>query len=246
MSKPKNTKKVYFTLQGKGGISKSTVSVWLHQYFLSKGATVKGFDTDPTNSTFNAFKGLDVDVIPLMQKNQINQRGFDALIESILTIDVDCMIVDNGATSFNPMLAYINENAVFELLNSNGIEAIVNTICSGGSEHIETMKGIKYLYDTTDTKLLVWMNHYFGNMPQGDLEPIGILQENFSIDRLAGIIDIPYKNSDTFGKDIQEMQSLRLTFDEYIEKSPSGIMPTSRIRIFKNELFSEISNVIEM
>jgi hypothetical protein len=239
MSKPK---KVYFTLQGKGGISKSTVSVWLHQFLLSKGAAVKGFDTDPTNSTFNAFKGLDVDVIQFMEKNQINQRGFDALIESILKIDVDCIIVDNGATSFNPILAYINENSIFEFLKSNGIEPIVNTICAGGSEHIETMKGIKYLYDTTDATLLVWMNHYFGNMPAGDLEPVRLLKENLT-DRLVGIIDIPYKNSDTFGKDIQETQSLRLTFDEYIEKSSTGILPAHRMKMFKNELFSEISSV---
>ena len=35
MSKPKITKKVYFTLLGKGGLSKSTVSEWLQQYFIS-------------------------------------------------------------------------------------------------------------------------------------------------------------------------------------------------------------------
>jgi len=236
-------KKIFFTLQGKGGVSKTTISVWLHQYLLSTGATVQGFDTDPTNRTYAAFKGLNVKEIEIMENNQINTRGFDSLVDDIFDIEADYMIVDNGATSFNAIVGYLQENGIYEMLKSNNIEPIINTVLVGGSEHIDTLTRIKELHENTNEKMLVWMNYHFGTMPEGKYQPQPILQK-FLGDRLLGLIEIPFRNSDTFGKDIQGIQALRATFDEFIKESPMGRLPTSRIGIFRDDLFTEIDKVL--
>lgn len=236
-------KQVYFTLQGKGGVSKSTTTIWLHQYFLSQGKTVKGYDTDPNNATYAAFESLNVQVIDIMDsKHNIKQSKFDILIESILQDEEEIICIDNGATSFNAILSYIQENDTFSLLQEYKIETIINTVCVGGSEHNESMKGIHYLFTTTKVPLLIWLNRYFGEIPKGKAEPVVLLKENLK-DRLIGIIEIPEKNSDTFGETLQLLHGERMTFDDYLEDETKQVTKKHRIKTFKKELFKEIEKV---
>lgn len=115
---------VHFILQGKGGIGKSFKSVLLAQYFLSKNFPLWAFDTDQENTTFSHYKALAVEHIPVMNESRtINSKMFDALLEKLLSQE-GVFVIDNGANTFSPFLAYMVENDVIRLLQENGKKSI--------------------------------------------------------------------------------------------------------------------------
>jgi hypothetical protein len=237
---------VIITMAGKGGVGKSTTSVWLHQYLKHIGVPVIGFDTDPVNSTYASFKGLDVLHIDIYNKKaEIDKSLFDTLIERHLLDlpDSTTAIVDSGATTFNALLTYLDENAVIDLLREHGIQTVISSPLVGGSEHTETLKSLQSLRNQFDCKKLVWLNHFYGEMPDGDESPMEVLPLYLE-DRLLGIIDIPDFNSDTFGKAINEMQKDRLTFDEFYASDHYGIMARNRIKQFKRALYENMDTAL--
>ena len=111
---------IHFILQGKGGIGKSFVAAMLAQYFDSKGADLKAFDTDQENDTFAQYLALKATSVPVMTESRtIDAKKFDALMETLLTED-GTFVIDNGANTFSPLLAYMVENSVINFLQESG------------------------------------------------------------------------------------------------------------------------------
>ena len=117
------TPAIHFTLQGKGGVGKSLVASILAQYFRHRGAEIHCIDTDPVNQTFSQYTELGSEHLALMHYGKIDSRGFDVLMERLLTED-GIFIVDNGASTFIPLWSYIVENNVLELLRAAGPAAV--------------------------------------------------------------------------------------------------------------------------
>ncbi len=238
-----NTRKVIFTMVGKGGVGKSTTSVWLHQFLSDQGYPVTGYDTDPVNATYDAFQSLDTQHINIYNdKNEIDKSLFDELIERYLLNlpENGIAIVDNGATSFNAMLTYIDENSVIELLADYGVDTLISVPVVGGSEHYETLRGLVALHKQFDCQKIIWLNRFFGDMPDGKEDPESTIPKLLG-DSLAGLVEIPDKNADTFGKAIKEMQKRRLTFDEFYSDEKIGLMARNRIKNFKAWLYEELA-----
>ena len=153
---------IHLSLQGKGGVGKSLVASILAQYFLHHGVEVHCLDTDPVNQTFSQYSALGAEHLELMRDGKIDSRGFDALMERLLTED-GIFIVDNGASTFIPLWSYIVENNVLELLRSAGRRLCVHTVVTGGQALGDTLKGFKSLADSSaERNILVWLNEYFG------------------------------------------------------------------------------------
>ncbi|MBR3481373.1 MAG: hypothetical protein IKH45_00615 [Neisseriaceae bacterium] len=73
------------------------------------------FDTDPINQTFSRYKALNVATVNIVgTNNAIDHSKFDALIEEIIHQD-GIAIVDNGSSTFLPLMQYIKENGVLEV-----------------------------------------------------------------------------------------------------------------------------------
>lgn len=113
------TPTIHLTLQGKGGVGKSLVASILAQYFRHRGAEIHCLDTDPVNQTLSQYTELRAEHLALMDDGRIDSRGFDALMERLLTEDA-IFIVDNGASTFIPLWSYIFENDVLDLLRASG------------------------------------------------------------------------------------------------------------------------------
>lgn len=238
-----NNGKVIFTLMGKGGVGKTLTSTWLHQYIKQLGYQVTGFDTDPVNATYDAFKGLDTHHINIFnERSEIDKSPFDELIENQLInlSENSVAIVDCGGTSFNPMMTYLDENKIIELLAQFNVDTLISIPVVGGPEHNETLKGLVALHDLFNCQKIVWLNHFFGEMPTGDESPLTILPKLLG-DSLTGIVDIPDRNIETFGKGIREMQKRRMTFDEFHQTEEISLMMRNRVNIYKNLLFDELS-----
>src|SRR6266850_3366582 len=231
---------IHLSLQGKGGVGKSLVASILAQYLLSRGSAVRCIDTDPVNRTLSQYEGLDVQPLKLLREGGIDQRGFDALMESILTDDAT-FVVDNGASTFIPLWNYILENNVRSLLRQAGKRLCVHTVITGGQALGDTLKGFGELASTTaDRSIIVWLNEYFGRIEEDGKTFADMAVHKEKQKKVLGSIGVPRRNQDTFGRDMEEMIARKQTFDEAIKSSDFTIMTRQRLKVVQRDLFEQL------
>ena len=243
--------RVHFTLQGKGGVGKSLVSSLLAQYLQRCDKPVSCIDTDPINDTLNQYRGLEVEHLDLMRDGRVDERAFDELMERVLS-DHRSFIVDCGATSFVPLTNYLEENSAFEMLRAQGREVIVHSVVTGGQACRDTVVGFKVIAErSAPGSIVVWLNEYFGPI-QVDSDAGGqMVRKGFrelkayedNRNAVLGIVTLPRRNADTFGRDVQEMVSQKLTFREVGESPHWSIMAKSRIAVVERELYSQLKAI---
>jgi hypothetical protein len=237
---------LHLTLQGKGGVGKTLVSVLLAQYLLSKDIHPLCVDIDPVNRSFAGFKKLAVTSWNIIENKQVETRLFDGLINMILAREESDCVVDNGASSFIPLTAYLQESDILQFLGENNITIFIHVVITGGQSLNDTTRGLDFVIQEfgSSVNIIVWLNEYFGKIENNgkSFEDSKIFKDNKS--SIYGIIRIPEMTKQTFGVDIQEMLEDRVTFDEYIASGKYMIIPRQRIKIFKETMFNNISLVL--
>lgn len=237
---------LHLTLQGKGGVGKTLATTMIAQYLIKQGQNPTCIDVDPVNRSFASFKTLKARSLDIMNGDNINYRKFDELIQLILD-SKDDVIIDSGASSFIPITAYLKENNSFELLTKNGVTVFFHIVITGGQSFTDTISGLEYIITTFSdfVNVVVWLNPFFGKIEKEGktFEKSKIYNKNKQ--NIYGIVYIPLKSKDTFGEDIKQMLEDRKTFEEYIESDEYFIMPRQRIRIFRDEIFNNISLVLQ-
>jgi len=119
---------LHLTLQGKGGVGKTLVSVLLAQYLLSKEIQPLCVDTDPVNRSFAGFKKLAVISWDLIEDKQVDPRFFDGLMDMLLTKEETDCVIDSGASSFIPLTAYLHENDTLQFLSENNMKIFIHVV----------------------------------------------------------------------------------------------------------------------
>lgn len=233
---------LYLTIQGKGGIGKSFVSLLFAQYLQDKKTQVSIIDTDSVNPTLSQFKALDVAHVQLSREHVIDPRALDTLIAHVQNAPEDAnVVVDVGSSGFETLMAYEAENRVFELLQSMGHRVVINTIIAGGPDARETIKGAMAIMDATDAPIILWLNAHLGPL---QIAGIPIAEADFLTarqDRILGTVVLHQRTQATFGKDIQDMLSQRLTFAEVM--SSFDLMPRTRIKRLKEDVWGQLEEV---
>ncbi|HAI31593.1 MULTISPECIES: conjugal transfer protein TraL [Thalassospira] len=237
---------INITLQGKGGVGKSFVNTLLLQYYLQRGVPVQGFDTDPVNQTLAGFEKLPVKITKLADRDdEVNPRYFDTLIEDLVALPKDGVaVIDNGSSSFLPLLSYLVESQVLEMLTDAGHSVRLQSVITGGQPMMDTITGLdRVLRSIPDIPAIVWLNPYSGQIEHRDpgSAPKGF--EDFKIyknhkDRIYSLIQIPPVRQSTFGEDIKAMMAARLTFDEAIASETFNIMARQRLKTTWGTLFN--------
>lgn len=229
-------------LQGKGGVGKSLIASLLTQYLLESGKEVSCVDTDPVNATFAGYKEFDVTVLNIMDKEDIDPRRFDKLVELMLALsDEEEMVIDNGAATFVPLASYLAGNKVFEMLEESDIQINLHTVITGGQALPDTLGGLNSLFKTFDVPIYIWLNNYFGPINGNDrnFEEFTVYRENTH--RIAALIRLPQKKKETFGKDLENLLTAKMSFDE-AQESTLPIMTRQRLKMIWKEVQQELSN----
>lgn len=236
---------VHLILQGKGGIGKSLTAVLLAQYFMSKSENLIALDTDQENTTFSHYKALNAAHIPVMNESRtINSKMFDALIERILSQD-GVFVIDNGANTFSPLLAYIVENDVVNFLQESGKKVYVHTIVGGGDTLQDTANGFNSIATgLPEASIVLWLNEHFGKLESAEGRHFSEtkLYKNYS-DRLHGTVTLPARNHHTFGDDIRRMNIQRVTLEEVKLSSNFSVMEKQRIYTVINHVFAQLDTI---
>lgn len=236
-------KTIHIMLQGKGGVGKSTSSVYLAEYLLSKNQHVNCIDTDQTNKTLSSFKKLNAQHISLLEVDKINERGFDDMIEMIIK-SKSSFVIDNGASSFIPLISYMIDNHVIEFLKQKSFNVVIHTVVTGGQAMLDTLQGFKDMSTKLNqAKYVIWKNEYFGKveMDGKQLEDTKAFAEKK--DLIIGVVNLKSKNIDTFGKDLELMLSLNLTFDEAMKSDAFTIMSKQRLALTQQDIFAQLEAI---
>ncbi len=241
----KQQDQVHFTLQGKGGVGKSLCSAVQAQFFREKNGVeaVTAYDTDPVNDTFTQYGAFSAERINILgQDNNINARAFDGLMEKLIS-NQGVAVVDNGASTFVPLLAYMVENNVVELLQGAGKKVYIHSVITGGQAFNDTMQGLASMLEVHPAPVVVWLNEFFGEIEKDGktFEDSNLFKKNK--DRIAGVVKIARRNADTFGKDLETMVKHKLTFDEAMQSELFGIMPRQRLKMVKSALYEQLEAI---
>ena len=236
---------VHFILQGKGGIGKTLVSTILAQWMMDKDETpLRCYDTDQENPTFSRYKAMDVKHVPVMtEARTIDPKRFDALMIDILERDGNC-VIDNGANSFSPLMAYLIENDAFSLLQESGRKVYIHTIVGGGDTLHDTATGFVATARATAVPLVLWENEHFGLLQSASGK---LFTESLTFNehaaRVKGRIRLSQRNPDTFGADVKKMNTARLTVQEVLQNEKFNIMEKQRIKVVYRDIFGQLDLV---
>lgn len=234
-------KAVHFVLQGKGGVGKSFISSLLAQFLVENEPVVNFYDTDPVNSTFSQYEKLNVETVNILTEHQsIDSSKFDGLIEKIIEKD-GVAVIDNGAATFIPLMQYLRENGVVELLKESGVDVYVHVPITAGQASRDTLTGLIVVLEQLKTNVVVWLNNYWGmiEMAGKPFQSWKVYKDNAR--QIVGTITLENWNPDTFGKDIKQMTSEHLTFDEVMQSSNYTLMPKQRLKRVQREVFNQLA-----
>jgi hypothetical protein len=232
-------------LQGKGGVGKSLIATILAEFLADKVDDLQCFDTDPVNPTFTSYKAFGVKRIELFENGHINAKAFDHFMVSIYEPG-QSGLVDNGATTFIPLLNYIRESAALEMLVAAGKAVFVHIVIAGGDALAETMDGFFQIASRLPpgVQAVVWLNELHGKVERNGVEFEELAVYKDVEDRISGIIRLPAPTSDMFAKDFQDLRKKRVSFQEAIDGKDFNVMERQRIAMIKRDLFDRVAAVL--
>ncbi|RJG15267.1 hypothetical protein [Massilia cavernae] len=236
---------VHFILQGKGGIGKTLVSTILAQWLAGQDETpLRCYDTDQENPTFSRYKAMNVKHVPVMTDNRmIDPKRFDALMIDILEEEGNC-VIDNGANTFSPLMAYLLENDCFALLEDSGRKVYIHVIVGGGDTLHDTATGFVSTAKSTRVPLVLWENEHFGLL-QSAAGKVFTESQTYADNagRVVGRVVLSQRNADTFGADLKKMNTARLTAGEVRASDKFNVMEKQRIKVIFRDLFEQLDKV---
>nr|WP_231854862.1 hypothetical protein [Campylobacter fetus] len=110
----------------------------------------------------------------------------------------------------------------------------------GGQSKDDTILGLRQLVEAFDCSFIVWINEYHGAIKDFEENPEYIAIK----DKIKAIIYLNAVNKDTFGKDLLELTSKNLTFDEAMNDKSFSLMSKQRLKIFKDKAFKQLEIII--
>lgn len=233
---------INIVLQGKGGVGKSFISSILAQYFLDyKKVDLVGADTDPVNKSFASFERTNAYPIEILKNGAIIQSKFDNIFELMVNEENKTFVIDNGASTFVPMMKYIEDNGVIDLFDELDRPVFIHTVIVGGQSQSDTLQGLASLYElvknSKNVKLIIWLNEF-----QGDVE-ISNTQKKVVADKTAGVIKVVNRDSDAFTADLEKMTKSRLTLVEALQDSNFGLMAKNRLKRVFNDIYEQLDPI---
>lgn len=244
-------KNFHFILQGKGGVGKTTVATFITQYvkdYLKQDYLA--IDTDQVNASFASFKGLNVEIINLLEENRITDTGWERLVNKLLITNKTNIIIDNGASSFVPLMNYAYDNDLFNALTSDENNytgnVFIHTVIAGGEGLSHTLAGLNticYNFKNSNIRIIVWINNFLGKVETEDKKITEYPEYKNNESKILGVVRIPTYKGDLFKIDLSDMLTNHKTFNEMLEDPKVFIMTRSRIKRMQKEMFEELNKI---
>lgn len=234
---------VHIVVQGKGGCGKSTAANHNAQALQAlTNAQVMCINTDPVNNSLERFPALYVRDLDIMNRDQIDPRRFDAMIDWTLE-HPGPVVIDNGATSFIPVTSYMAETGAIEALEEEGRKVFIHTILVGGQAMDDTLDGLDALINNTAAPIIVWENEFFGPVERNGKRFAESQFYRDHRDRFAGIVTLRQHRAAMFGTDYALMTGAGLTYAEALNSDQFGKMPRRRLQAAWEDIFGQLAAI---
>jgi hypothetical protein len=228
-----------FVVMSKGGVGKSYVSWLLAQYALAHERVLYCADVDPTNATFAQYPAFGAEHINICTPEMaIDRRKFDGLTENLANHDGFC-VIDTGSPSFVPLMSYVTQNRIFDLLSKLGRKVIVHTPIAGGPAMQETLLGLQSILEWSNVEIVIWENEFFGPV---SIEGKKVIDTNIYKkyqSRIRAVITLRAQPEDTFGVDIRQLLGQKRTLDES-KAAGFNIVAQQRMHDFRDDVFQQL------
>lgn len=232
---------IHFILQGKGGVGKTLTSSFLMQYLGNNDDSLLGIDTDSVNHTFSQYKSYNIKEYNIYrpETSYLDESVIEEMAEYIYESPHKNIVIDNGASSFVPLLQYLTSNNIIPLLQEAGHQIYIHTVITGGQGLEDTAGGLRTILGSfTDVQIIAWLNFKFG-----DIEMSGKPFEEWPIyknhkERIAALIPVDFQQGQLFQEDLEFMLSGKLTFDEAMAQSK--LFSRNRLKQMKKQIFDLI------
>ena len=243
--KADGSRQAHFVLQGKGGVGKSLVASLIAQYLAEKGRLEGCFDTDPVNGSLQTIPALNAKPVELLAGDQLNVKGVDRLVESILSAKSD-IVVDNGAASFLPLSRYLVENDIPAVLSQHGAGMVLHTVVTGGGNGLDTLKGLDALvgHFVPDAAIVVWVNEFFGaaRFDGTDFEDTNVYKDHAA--KLRGMVYLRKLDPVMFAPNLAAMLERHMTFAEAAVSDEFMLMEKSRLFRIKTDIWKQLETIL--
>lgn len=231
--------KVFLTLQGKGGVGKSYLTSAFAQWASAREKAIACVDTDTLNPTLAAYKPLGAVHLPLSKEHVIDPRALDRLVGMVDEVpERTWVVVDVGSNGFETLMAYATENGVFELFGELGHQLYIHTVIAGGADAEETAKGTVALLEYTEVPIILWLNEHLGPLEINGKSVMKLKALEQAATRILGPVTLSARTQATFGRDIEDMLSRRLTFEEAMAQF--DLMPRTRLKRVRDDIFGQL------
>lgn len=234
---------IHFFLQGKGGVGKTLTSSFTTQYLSSISDDVLCIDTDSVNHTFSqysAFNAVEYNIYD-PESSFLDETIIEEMAESIYEATHEHIVIDNGASSFMPLLQYLTSNQIIDALEEAGHQVYIHTIITGGQGLKDTLTGLNSVLESfQNVPIVVWLNYKFG-----DILVDGKMFHDWTIYKknqqtIRGIIPIDFNASQLFQNDLETMLGGKHTFDEAMDNAK--LFSRNRLKQMKEQIFEAIAN----
>lgn len=242
------SKTVHIVMQGKGGVGKSVVARLIAEYMIEKDRSYAAFDADPVNQTFGALDSFGVEIVDLVKAGNVDAARFDDLIGKAMDSEADSVIIDTGAAAFLPLLRYIEDTALPELLAENGHELFFHTVVTGGPSFDDTFEGFSRMAERfgDEASVVAWVNSYFGEVKRGSdpFEGMKDVKDLIKQEKLSGIITIP-EMSDLPRADFSDFLKRDTPFARIKDDTKINLMARSRLHRLSRQFFTAMECVLQ-
>ena len=235
---------IHMFLQGKGGVGKSFAATLMAQKMIEDGKKPLCIDIDPVNPTFFGYKALDLKYFDVMKGDDVDQWKFDQMIEWVAKSEED-VIIDNGASSFIPLVSYIKKTEIPELLQSVGHTLVIHTVIVGGDALGDTVAGLAKAISVfpEETKFVVWLNPFAGPIENDGKDFTEFKAYTSNAHRISAVIEIPEFQQQTFERNLREMFKSKLTFVEALKMPELPIVTRQRLTMMRRDIYKRVGAV---
>jgi len=249
MANPKMTKlshSIHIMLTGKGGVGKSTATSMLLEHMQNRfGELAKGYDTDTENKTLTQYRQLPVEEIDVLDDlgTDIDKSKFDNMISAVIEVP-GVHVIDNGANTFRPMIAYLINEGTPQIAQEYGTPIYVHCVIAGGQikDTVASFEMMAQAFQDTAIKFVLWINENAGDAILDDVPVLDHPKLRGYAHQIAGIVVIP-KGDELARTKVRALIESRQTYNSYMTDPANNLAARCRIKRALGSVFEQLDAV---
>ncbi len=136
---------VHFVGGEKGGVGKSMVARVIAQYFIDKGISFQGFDTDRSHHSFLRFYSDYAAPVAID-----HYENLDAIMETAIENPDARVLIDLAAQTYEPLVKWLDESGVLEIAAESDVTIYYWQVMDSGKDSVDLLKK---LFDRFESRL---------------------------------------------------------------------------------------------